>query len=223
MKPRRYGLKIWFRASSKSPEIISHPESLGIPEEWRLETVLSECYQSGGAKPENRSPERFLFSARIVCYLLCLAKLFQIFQNKWTVCSNLPQRRAFLHLRAIRAGIQSLFPDAVMYGTELVAEWRFCALHSAAGAVDHFRRDRHPVELRPQFSGFLAQGVVVCKCCDSGVAGFSVQSAAADQLIGVFHNCLHKVEFNVHSYIVSFHQKPIFVLLYVDILYTLQH
>ena len=32
-----------------------------------------------------------------------------------------------------------------------------------------------------------------------------------------------KLEFNVHSYIVLFHQKSIFVLLYVNILYTLQH
>ena len=33
----------------------------------------------------------------------------------------------------------------------------------------------------------------------------------------------NKREFNVHSYIVLFHQKSIFVLLYVNILYTLQH
>ena len=32
-----------------------------------------------------------------------------------------------------------------------------------------------------------------------------------------------KLEFNVHSYIVLFHQKSIFVFLHVDILYTLQH
>ena len=102
------------------------------------------------------------------------------------------QRRTFVHLSAVRAGIQSLFPDAVMYGAELVAERRFCALHSAAGAVDHFRRDRDPVELCPQFSGYLAQGVVVCKRCDSGIAGFAVQSAAADQLVCVFHNLLRK-------------------------------
>ena len=34
---------------------------------------------------------------------------------------------------------------------------------------------------------------------------------------------IDKLEFNVHSYIVLFHQKSIFVFLHVDILYTLQH
>ena len=118
----------------------------------------------------------------------------QVFQNKRAVYSDLPQRWAFLHFSAVRAGIQSLFPDAVMYGTELVAERRFCALHSAAGAVDHFRRDRDPVELCPQFSGSLAQDVVICKRCDSGIAGFAVQSAAAYQLVFVFHNFPRKLE-----------------------------
>lgn len=73
-----------------------------------------------------------------------------------------------------------------MYGAELVAEWRFYALYVAAGAVDHFRRDHDPVELCPQFSGFFAQNVVICKRCDSGIAGFAVQPAAADQLVCVF-------------------------------------
>lgn len=82
-----------------------------------------------------------------------------------------------------------------MYWTELVAKWRFCAFHSAAGAVDHLRRDRYPVEFCPQFSGFLAQSVVVCKRRDSGIAGFAVQSAAADQLVCVFHNFCHSFRF----------------------------
>lgn len=39
---------------------------------------------------------------------------------------------------------------------------------------------------------------------------------------GSFFILIYKLEFNVHSYIVLFHQKSIFVLLYVDILYTPQ-
>ena len=72
-----------------------------------------------------------------------------------------------------------------MYRAELVAKWRFCAFLSAADAVDHLRRDRNPVELCLQFSGFLTQEVVVCKRCDSGVAGFAVQPAAADKIIHI--------------------------------------
>ena len=106
-----------------------------------------------------------------------------------------PVTQFTVHLSAVCAGIQPLFPDAVMYGTELVAERRFCALHSAAGAADHFRRNCYPIELRPQGSGFLAQDVVVCKRCNSGVAGFAVQSAAADQYVCVFHRYLR--EFNL--------------------------
>ena len=79
-----------------------------------------------------------------------------------------------------------------MYGAELVAEGRFCALYAAASAVYHFRYDRYPVELCPQGGSFFAQGVVVCYRCDSGVAGFTVQPAVADQLIRVFHNLLRK-------------------------------
>ena len=97
-----------------------------------------------------------------------------------------------------------------MYGAELVAEGRFCAFHSAADAVDHLRRDRNPVELCPQFSGFLTQGVVVCKRCDSGIAGFAVQSAAADQLVCVFHNLLRKLKF-IWMILLSIHQEISFV------------
>ena len=43
-------------------------------------------------------------------------------------------------------------------------------------------------------SVFLAQGVVVCNRCDSGVAGFAVQPAAANQLVRVFHRCLRSSE-----------------------------
>ena len=32
MRTHRYGLKIWFYASSKPPEIICNPETLGISE-----------------------------------------------------------------------------------------------------------------------------------------------------------------------------------------------
>ena len=83
-----------------------------------------------------------------------------------------------------------------MYGAELVAEGRFGALYAASGAVDHVRRDRYPVELCPKRGGFLAQSVVVCYRCDSGVAGLAVQSAAADQLVCVFHSCLYKLKFD---------------------------
>ena len=65
--------------------------------------------------------------------------LFQVFQNKRAVYGDLPQRRTCVHLRTVGAGIQSFFPNAVMYGAELVAEGCFCALYAAAGAVDRFR------------------------------------------------------------------------------------
>ena len=64
---------------------------------------------------------------------------------------------------------------------------------AAAGAVDHFRCDRYPVELCPQGGSFFTQGVIVRERCDSGIAFFAVQSAATDQLIFVFHRCLHKL------------------------------
>lgn len=82
-----------------------------------------------------------------------------------------------------------------MYGAELVAEGRFRALYAAAGAVGHVRRDGHTVEPCPQRGGLFPQGVVVCDRCDPGVTPFTVQSAAADQLVCVFHSCLHKLEF----------------------------
>lgn len=126
-------------------------------------------------------------------HLLRLAKLLQIFQNERAVCSDAPQRRASFHLRAVRAGIQSFFPDAVMYGAELVAERCFGVLYATARAVDHLRCDRYAVELRPQRGGFLAQGIVVRDRCDSGIAGFAVQSAAADQLVCIFHSYLHNL------------------------------
>ena len=81
-----------------------------------------------------------------------------------------------------------------MYGAELVAERRLRAVYAAAGAVDHFRCDGYSVELRPKDSGFLPQSTAICKCCDSGIAGFAVQSAAAYQPTFVFHNFLRKLE-----------------------------
>ena len=75
-----------------------------------------------------------------------------------------------------------------MYGAKLVTEGRFCALYAAAGAVDHFRRDRDPVELCPQGGSFFAQGIIVRERCDSGITFFAIQSAAAGQLVCVFHN-----------------------------------
>ena len=65
-----------------------------------------------------------------------------------------------------------------MYGAELVTERRFCSVYAASGTVDHVRRDCYPVELRPPGDGFLPQSVVICNRCNSGVAGFTVQSAA---------------------------------------------
>ena len=64
---------------------------------------------------------------------------------------------------------------------------------AAAGAVYHFRRDRYPIERCPQDGGFFTQGVVVRERCDSGITFFAVQSAAADQLIRIFHSSLHKI------------------------------
>ena len=134
-------------------------------------------------------------AASILFCLFRLTEPVQIFHHKRTVYGDALQRQASIHLPAVGTGIQSLFPDAVMYGAELVAEGRFYALYAAACAVYHFRCDRYPVELCPQRSGFLAQSVVICYCCDSGVAFFAIQSAAADQLVCVFHSCLHKLSF----------------------------
>ena len=64
-------------------------------------------------------------------------------------------------------------------------EGRLRALHPAAGAVEHFRRDGHAVELCPQGGGFLPQRSVIGNGCDSGVAGLTVQPAAAKQLIHI--------------------------------------
>ena len=72
-----------------------------------------------------------------------------------------------------------------MYGAEFVTEERFCARYTAAGAVDHFRCDRYPVEPCPQNGSFFTQGVIVRERCDSGIAGFAVQSAATDKIIHV--------------------------------------
>ena len=80
-----------------------------------------------------------------------------------------------------------------MYGAELVTEGRFCSVYAASGAVGHVRRDCYSVELRPPGDGFLPQNVVVCNRCNSGVAVFAVQTAAADQLIFVFHS-FHKLK-----------------------------
>ena len=111
------------------------------------------------------------------------AQTLQIFQNKQAVYGDAPERRAAVHLPAVGAGVESLFPDAVMHRAELIAEGRFCALYAAAGAVYHFRAYRYPVELRPQGSGLLTQGVVVRDSRNPGVALFAVQPAAADQFI----------------------------------------
>ena len=82
-----------------------------------------------------------------------------------------------------------------MYGAELVAEERFGALYAASGAVDHVRRDRYPVKLCPKRGGFLAQSIIVCNRCDSGITFFAVQPAAADPLVCVFHSYLYKLKF----------------------------
>lgn len=119
---------------------------------------------------------------------IILLQLLQVFQHKRAVYGDAPQRWTAIHLRAVGTGIKALFPDAFMYGAELVTERRFCSVYAASGAVDHVRRDCYPVELCPQGGSFFTQGVVVCERCDSGVAGFTVQPAAADQLIRVFHN-----------------------------------
>lgn len=87
----------------------------------------------------------------------------------------MPQRRTSIHLPAVCTGIQSLFPDTVMYGAELITEGRFCTLYAAADAVYHFRRNRYHIEFCPQGGGFLAQGIVVCERCDTGIAFFAVQ------------------------------------------------
>jgi len=119
----------------------------------------------------------------VVSSLFRLAKPLQPFKHRRIVCGNVPKRAASVHLRAVGTGIQPLLADAVMHGAEFVAERRFCALYAAAGAVYHFRRYRYAVQLCPQGSGFLAQGIVVRERCYSGVALFAVQPAAANKLI----------------------------------------
>ena len=95
--------------------------------------------------------------------LLCFLELLQVFRNEGAVCGDAPQCRAVFHLGTVGAGIQFLFPHAVVYRTELVAEGGFSPFDSAAGAVDHFRCDGHAVELCPQGGGFFPQSVIVCK------------------------------------------------------------
>ena len=96
-----------------------------------------------------------------------------------------------------------------MYGAKLVTERRFCALYAAAGTVDHFRRDRDPVELSPQGGSFFAQGIIVRERCDSGITFFAVQSAAANQLICVFHSSLHKISIHFSVLIsTALHGEP---------------
>ena len=124
-----------------------------------------------------------------------MKEALQIFQNERAVCDDAPKRRASVHLCTVGTGIQTFFTDAVVYGAEPVAERRFCTLHTAAGAIDHFRCDRYPIELCPQGGGFFAQSVVICNRCDSGVAGSAVQSTTSDQLICVFHSDPHKLKF----------------------------
>ena len=95
--------------------------------------------------------------------LLRFLELLQVFQNKGAVCGDAPQCRAVFHLGTVGAGIQPLFPHAVVDGAELVAEGGFSPFDSAAGAVDHFRCDGYSVELCPQGGGFFPQSVIVCK------------------------------------------------------------
>ena len=79
----------------------------------------------------------------------------------------------------------------------------------AAGAVYHFRRDRYPIELCPQGGSFFTQGVVVCNRCDSGITFFAIQSAAADQLVRVFHTSLHKISIHLSVAIsTALHGEP---------------
>ena len=95
-----------------------------------------------------------------LCFVLSrLTESVQVFQHKRAVYGDASQRRTSVHLPAVSAGSKVLFPDAVMYGTELVVERRFCAVCAASGAVDHFRRDRYHVELCPKRGGFLRRAL----------------------------------------------------------------
>ena len=107
----------------------------------------------------------------------------QPFQCRWVVCGDAPQRRASVHLQTFGAGIQLLLPNAAAYGAVPVTERRLGALGSAAGAGEHFRRDRDPVELCPQGGSLLAQGVVACDRRNPGITCLAVQSAACNELI----------------------------------------
>ena len=129
---------------------------------------------------------------------IILFQLLQVFQHKRAVYGNVPQRRTSIHLSAVGAGIKALFPHAMMDRTALVAERRLGSVYAAAGAVDHLQGDRHPVELCPQGGSLLPQGVIVRERCDSGIAFFAVQSAAADQLVFAF-----AVHFHLPSHISS--------------------
>lgn len=84
-------------------------------------------------------------ASSILFCLLRFTEPVQVFKNKRTVCRDASQRRATVHLWAVRASIQSLFPNAVMYWTELIAERRFCTVNAAAGAVNHFRRNCYSI------------------------------------------------------------------------------
>lgn len=140
---------------------------------------------------------------------IVLLQLLQVVQNGRTVSGDLPQCQASVHLPAVGTGIQPIFPDAVMHGAELVAKGRFGAINAASGAVDHVRQDRYPVALCPQGGGFFPQGVVVCDCCDSGIAFFAAQSAAADHLVYVFQSYLHKISIHISVAIsTALHGEP---------------
>ena len=82
----------------------------------------------------------FFFSASILFCLLCPAEPVQVLQNERAICSDASQCWASVHLPAVGAGIQPPPANAVMYGTELVAERRFGSVNPTACAVDHFRR-----------------------------------------------------------------------------------
>ena len=66
-----------------------------------------------------------------------------------------------------------------------------------------------PIALCPQGGGFFPQGDVVCDCCDSGIAFFTVQSTAADHLVCVFQSYLHKISIHISVAIsTALHGEP---------------
>ena len=109
--------------------------------------------------------------------------MLEVFQCQRIVDGDAPQSLALLHLLTVRTGIQAFLPNAVTDDTEAVTKRRFYAVDPTAGAVNHLRGNRYPVEFCPQCGGFLTQSVVVCERCNSGVAGFTVQPTAGDELI----------------------------------------